>query len=45
MRVMRANLNGSEIESLVDTSRGDSRPGSDQRKCCVGIAVDSVGGK
>src|ERR1700722_17724115 len=29
MRVMRANLDGSEIETLVDTSRGDSRPGSD----------------
>jgi hypothetical protein len=32
MRVMRANLDGSEIETLVDTSLGDSRPGSDQRK-------------
>jgi len=45
MRVMRANLDGSEIETLVDTSRGDSRPGSDPRKWCVGIAVDSDGGK
>src|SRR5579863_8332363 len=45
MRVMRANLDGSAIESLVDTSRGDSRPGSDQRKWCVGIAVDEEGGK
>ena len=27
MRVMRANLDGSEIETLVDTSLGDSRPG------------------
>ena len=45
MRVMRANLDGSEIETLVDTSRGDSRPGSDQRKWCVGIAVDAGGGK
>ncbi len=45
MRVMRANLDGSDIETLVDTSQGDSRPGSDQRKWCVGIAVDSVGGK
>jgi hypothetical protein len=35
MRVMRANLDGSEIETLVDTSQGDSRPGSDQRKWCV----------
>jgi hypothetical protein len=45
MRVMRANLDGSEIETLVDTSQGDSRPGSDQRKWCVGIAVDADGGK
>jgi hypothetical protein len=45
MRVMRANLDGSQIETLVDTSVGDSRPGSDQRKWCVGIAVDTDGGK
>jgi sugar lactone lactonase YvrE len=45
MRVMRANLDGSEIETLVDTSRGDSRPGVDARKWCVGIAVDANGGK
>jgi hypothetical protein len=45
MRVMRANLDGTEIETLVDTSLGDSRPGSDQRKWCVGIAVDTDGGK
>ncbi len=45
MRVMRANLDGSEIETLVDTSMGDSRPGSDPRKWCVGIAVDTDGGK
>jgi hypothetical protein len=40
MRVMRANLDGSAIETLVDTSRGDSRPGADQTKWCVGITVD-----
>jgi hypothetical protein len=45
MRVMRANLNGSEIETLVDTSHGDPRPGPDQTKWCVGIAVDVAGGK
>ena len=45
MRVMRANLDGSQIETLVDTSLGDSRPGSDPRKWCVGIAVDTEGGK
>jgi len=45
MRVMRANLDGSNIETLVDTSAGDSRPGRDPTKWCVGIAVDVVGGK
>jgi DNA-binding beta-propeller fold protein YncE len=45
MRVMRANLDGSNIETLVDTSQGDPRPGTDLRKWCVGIAVDAAGGK
>ena len=45
MRVMRSNLDGSKIETLVDTSQGDPRPGPDQRKWCVGIAVDADGGK
>ena len=45
MRVMRANLDGSKIETLVDTSHGDPRPGQDVRKWCVGIAVDIEGGK
>src|SRR6266496_536848 len=45
MRVMRANLNGSEIETLVDTSEGEPRPGRDAAKWCVGIAVDHDGGK
>jgi DNA-binding beta-propeller fold protein YncE len=45
MRVMRANLDGSNIETLVDTSHGDTRPGQDVRKWCVGIAVDIEGGK
>ncbi len=45
MRVMRANLDGSLIETLVDTSEGDARPGPDARKWCVGIAVDSTAGK
>jgi sugar lactone lactonase YvrE len=45
MRVMRANLDGSDIETLVDTSRGDSRPGADPAKWCVGIAVDADAGK
>jgi DNA-binding beta-propeller fold protein YncE len=45
MRVMRANLDGSNIETLVDTSLGDPRPGPDPRKWCVGIAIDVDGGK
>jgi DNA-binding beta-propeller fold protein YncE len=45
MRVMRANLDGSDVETLVDTSRGDARPGPDATKWCVGIAVDVDGGK
>jgi hypothetical protein len=40
MRVMRANLDGSNIETLVDTSKGDERPGTDLTKWCVGITVD-----
>ena len=45
MRVMRANLDGSNIETLVDTSDGDPRPGPDAAKWCVGIAVDVERGK
>jgi hypothetical protein len=45
MRVMRANLDGTAVETLVDTSQGDARPGRDAKKWCVGIAVDSVEGK
>jgi DNA-binding beta-propeller fold protein YncE len=45
MRVMRANLDGSNIETLIDTSHGDPRPGVDPSKWCVGIAVDAEGGK
>jgi hypothetical protein len=45
MRVMRSNLDGSQIETLVDTSQGETRPGPDATKWCVGIAVDAEGGK
>jgi DNA-binding beta-propeller fold protein YncE len=45
MRVMRANLDGSNIETVVDASEGDPRPAPDARKWCVGIAVDAAGGK
>jgi hypothetical protein len=45
MRVMRADLDGSNIETIMDTSQGDSRPGPDASKWCVGVAVDVHGGK
>jgi sugar lactone lactonase YvrE len=45
MRVMRANLDGSHIETLVDPSKGESRPGKDETKWCVGITVDTKHGK
>ena len=45
MRLMRANLDGSDIETLVDTSQGDPRPGPDATKWCVGAAVDIDGDK
>jgi hypothetical protein len=44
MRVMRANLDGSQVETLVETGRGakDSR---DQTRWCVGITIDPKLGK
>jgi hypothetical protein len=45
MRVMRSNLDGSKLETLVDSSQGDARPGRDARKWCVGIAVDADRGQ
>ena len=45
MRVMRSNLDGSQIETLVDTSQGDARPGQDATKWCVGITVDPKRGQ
>src|SRR6266436_9444664 len=44
MRVMRANLNGSAIETLVETGRNDADR-RDLRNWCVGIAVDTEGRK
>ena len=44
MRVMRANLDGSSVETLIETGRGDADR-RDQRNWCVGIAVDPAGGK
>ena len=45
MRVIRVNLDGTNLETLIDTSQGDPRPGPDLRKWCVGIALDVEGGK
>jgi len=45
MRVMRANVDGSNLETLIDTSEGDARPGKDIRKWCVGIVLDVEAGK
>jgi hypothetical protein len=39
MRVMRANLDGSQIETLVETGRGDTDR-RDQTRWCVGITID-----
>jgi hypothetical protein len=39
MRVMRANLDGSQVETLVETGRGDTDQ-RDQTRWCVGITID-----
>jgi hypothetical protein len=39
MRVMRSNVDGSQIETLVETGRGDADRG-DQTRWCVGITID-----
>lgn len=44
LRVMRVNLDGSGLETLVETGRGDEAR-KDQRNWCVGMAVDVAGGK
>jgi 3-hydroxyacyl-CoA dehydrogenase len=44
MRVMRANLDGSAIETLVQTGTGEVDR-QDQRNWCVGIAVDADRGQ
>jgi sugar lactone lactonase YvrE len=40
MRVMRSNLDGSQIETLVETGRGDADR-HDQTRWCVGITLDA----
>ena len=39
--MMRANLDGSQIETLVETGRGDADR-RDQNRWCVGITIDPV---
>jgi sugar lactone lactonase YvrE len=43
MRVMRCDLDGSNVETLVQTGQGDDDR-RDQTRWCVGVAVDHVGG-
>ena len=44
MRVMRANMDGSNVETLVETARGDAAR-KDAANWCVGLALDVEGGK
>jgi hypothetical protein len=44
MRVMCANLDGSHVETLVETGRGDNDR-RDQTRWCVGITIDPKLGK
>jgi hypothetical protein len=41
MRVIRSNLDGSQVETLVEAGRGDADR-RDQTRWCVGITVDPV---
>ena len=44
MRVMRVNLDGTSVETLVETGRGD-KDRRDETRWCVGITVDPKLGK
>jgi len=44
MRVMRCNLDGSGLETLVETGHGDADR-RDQTRWCVGITIDPVRGQ
>ena len=44
MRVMRSNLDGSQVETLVETGRSDDDR-RDQTRWCVGITLDPKRGK
>jgi hypothetical protein len=39
MRVMRCNLDGSELETLIETGRGEADSG-DATRWCVGLTID-----
>ncbi|MGW1884942.1 3-hydroxyacyl-CoA dehydrogenase [Streptomyces sp. NPDC001970] len=43
MRVMRCDLDGSHVETLVQTGQGEDDC-RDETRWCVGVAVDPVGG-
>jgi len=44
MRVMRANLDGSQVETLIQTGEGEGDR-RDPTNWCVGIAVDPISGQ
>jgi hypothetical protein len=44
MRIMRGNLDGSNVETLVETGQGDAAR-RDARNWCVGIALDVARGQ
>jgi hypothetical protein len=44
MRVMRANLDGTQVETLIETGRGDDDR-RDQPRWCVGVTVDHQRGQ
>jgi hypothetical protein len=44
MRVMRCNLDGSKLETLIETGRGDA-DSRDPTKWCVGLSIDRKDGK
>ena len=44
MRVMRSNLDGSQVETLVETGHGDIDR-RDQTRWCVGITIDPARGQ
>ena len=44
MRVMRCNLDGSQLETLIEAGRGEA-DGRDQTRWCVGLAIDPKFGR